>query len=65
MFAERSIAVDYTTINRWVVAYARKLEVLHRKQKPALSTSWRMDETYITVKGRGCYLYRAVDKNGK
>ena len=65
MFAERGITVDHTTINRWVIAYAPKLEALHRKQKPAVTTSWRMDETYIKVKGRDCYLYRAVDKEGK
>ena len=65
MFAERGIAVDHTTINRWVITYAPKPEALHRKQKPAVSTSWRMDETSIKVKGRDCYLYRAVDKDGK
>ena len=65
MFAERGIALDHTTINRRVIAYAPKLEALHRKQKSAVSTSWRMDETYIKVKGRDCYLYRAVDKEGK
>ena len=59
------IAVDHTTINRCVVAYAPKLETLHRKKKPAVTTSWRMDETYIKVKDRDCYLYRAVDKDGK
>ena len=65
MFAEWGIALDHTSINRWVIAYAPKLEALHRKQKPTVSTSWRMDETYIKVKGRDCYLYRAVDKEGK
>ena len=65
MFAERGITVDHTTINYWVIAYAAKLEALHRKQEPAVSTSWRMDETYIKVKGRDSYLYRAVDKDGK
>ena len=39
MFAERGIALDHTTINRWVIAYAPKLEALRRKQKPAVSTS--------------------------
>ena len=65
MFTERGIAVDHTTINRWVIAYAPKLEALHRKQKPAVKASWCMDETYIKVKGRDCYLYRAVDKEGE
>ena len=65
IFAEWGIAVDHTTINRWVIAYAPKLEVLHRKKKPAVTTSWRMDETYSKVKGRDCYLYRAVDQVGR
>ena len=39
MFAERGITVDHTTINRWVIAYAPKLEALHRKQKLAVLTS--------------------------
>ncbi len=64
IFAERGITVDHTTINRWVITYAPQLEALHRKQKPAVKTSWRMDETYIKVKGRDYYLYRAVDKEG-
>ena len=65
MFAEQGIALDHTTISRWVIPYVPKLEALQQKQKPTVSTSWRMDETYIKVKGRDCYLYRAVDKDGK
>ena len=64
IFAERGITVNHTTINRWVIVYAPQLEALHRKQKPAVKRSWRMDETYIKIKGRDCYLYRAVDKEG-
>ena len=48
-----------------MIADTPKLEALHRKQKPDVLTSWRMDETYIKVKGRDCYLYHAVDKDGK
>ena len=65
MFAEQGITVDHATINRGVIAYALKLEALLRKQKPAVLTSWRMDETCIKVKGRDCYLYCAVGKEGK
>ncbi len=64
LFAERGIMVDHTTINRWVIVYAPQLEALHRKQKPSVKISWRMDETCIKVKGRDCYLYRAADKEG-
>ena len=35
-----------------------------KKRKLVVGKSWRMDETYIKVKGVWCYLYRAVDKSG-
>jgi len=41
------------------------LEVEFRKKKKAVGTSWRIDETYIKVKGNWRYLYRTVDKEGK
>ena len=41
--------------------YSPKLEAFYRKRKLVVTTtSWRMDETYIKVKGRDCYLYRAA-----
>jgi len=63
--AERGIKVDHATINRWVVAYAEEFEKRFRRtHKCPVGGSWRMDETYIKVKGNWCYLYRAVDKQG-
>jgi transposase-like protein len=57
--------VDHSTINRWVVTYGPLLEeAFHRRKRPVW-ISWRMDETYIKVKGQWCYLYRAVDKHGQ
>ncbi len=41
------------------------LEVEFRKRKKTVGTSWRVDETYIKIKGKWCYLNRAVDKEGK
>ena len=64
LLTERGVPVDHSTINRWVVEYAPKLEVRHRKNKPSVGISWRMDKTYIKVKGQNHYLYRAVDKEG-
>jgi len=62
---ERGVNVDHATVNRWVIKYSPQLEAeFHRRKRPVW-TSWRMDETYIKVKGEWKYLYRAVDKFGK
>jgi putative transposase len=56
---------DDSTIQRWVVKYSPQLEeVFHRRKRPVLG-SWRMDETYIKVKGQWHSLYCAVDKTGQ
>lgn len=65
LMAERGVSVDHSTINRWVIKYSPKLEAKFCKRyKQTVGSSWRMDETYVKVKGRWCYLYRAVDKSG-
>jgi len=65
MMLERGIHVDHSTIQRWVVYYSPLLENEFRKNhKRKNGSSWRMDETYIKVKGVWHYLYRAVDKEG-
>jgi putative transposase len=66
MMNEREIAVDHSTINRWVIHYSPLLREAFRKNyKRAVGSSWRMDETYIKIKGTWHYLYRAVDKAGQ
>ncbi len=64
MMLDRGISVDHTTIYRWVIKYSEALEQTARKKKKPVGKSWRMDETYIKVKGKWKYLYRAVDKEG-
>ena len=61
---ERGSKVDHSTVQKWVVHYAPQLEQIFRKRKKPVGKSWRMDETYIQVKGKWVYLYRAVDKEG-
>jgi len=65
--AERGLFVDHSTVQRWVVAYAPQLENKFRKKKKDknINSSWRMDETYLKLKGKDVYLYRAVDKFGQ
>jgi putative transposase len=65
MLGERGVSVDYSTINRWAIRFLPVIEELSRKHKQPTGGSWRMDETYIKVKGAWKYLYRAVDKEGK
>ena len=60
----RGIKVDHSTIQRWVFKFSKEVEKNMHKRKKQVCDSWRMDETYIKVKGRDMYLYRAEDKYG-
>jgi transposase-like protein len=64
MMQERGVEVDHSTINRWVLKYAPELDKRIRPHLLAMNDSWRVDETYIKVKGQWKYLYRAVDSQG-
>src|ERR1035437_5057225 len=65
MMQERGVSVDHSTVNRWAICFLPVLEKIFRKLKRPVGVSWRMDETYIKVRGQWKYLYRAVDKEGK
>jgi len=60
----RGVKVDHATIQRWVFKFTPLVEQQFRKRKKSVGKRWRMDETYIKVKGQWKYLYRAVDKQG-
>jgi transposase-like protein len=64
MMAERGISVDHTTIHRWTVHYAPLLLEQFNRRKRAVTGRWHVDETYIKVRGRWMYFYRAIDSNG-
>ena len=64
IMAERGVKVDHATLNRWVIEYSPLIAVEAKKRKQVVAGSWRMDETYVKVKGQWLYLYRAVDKCG-
>jgi transposase-like protein len=64
MMEERDFSVDHSTINRWVVHYSPKLAQAFHQKKKRPGGRWRMDETYVKVKGQWKYYYRAVDKQG-
>ena len=62
--SERGICVDHSTVHRWAMKLLPVLEKTFRRHKRTVGKSWRMDETYIKIKGQWKYLYRAVDKDG-
>lgn len=64
MMAERGISVDHATVHRWVVRYAPELLQRFNLRKQGVSRRWHVDETYIKVRGRWMYLYRAIDSHG-
>lgn len=63
--AERGTRVSHTTILRWVIRYVPEFEKRWNRWARRVNSSWRVDETYILVRARWHYLYRAVDKYGK
>jgi len=65
MMLERGLTVSHTTIMRWVQEYSPILSVKLRKHLKPTNDSWRMDETYLKIKGVNHYLYRAVDSEGQ
>jgi len=64
LMRELGLSVDHTTIYRWVQHYAPELEKRCRPHLRRTNDSWRVDETYVKVKGEWMYLYRAVDSQG-
>ena len=66
MLSERGVAVDHSTIYRWVQRYAPIIqERLKWYWRPRRGYSWRVDATSVKVKGKWAYLYRAIDKTGR
>jgi transposase, IS6 family len=65
MMRERGLSVDHTTIYRWVQAYAPELEKRIRPHLKPINDSYRVDETYVKVKGAWKYLCRALDSTGQ
>ncbi|CNI73953.1 transposase [Yersinia frederiksenii] len=63
--AERGIIVDHSTLHQWVIRLVPLLDKAFRRYKRPVGRRWRMDETYIKIKGQWKYLYRAVDTTGQ
>src|ERR1700686_4002647 len=65
LVAERGVEVDASCIWRWVQAYAAELNKRCRPHLKPTNKSYRIDETYIKVKGQDKYLIRALDSTGQ
>jgi len=65
MMEERGLNITHTTIMRWVHQYSPIIDERIRKYLKPTNDSWRMDETYLKIKDKNAYLYRAVDSQGK
>jgi transposase-like protein len=65
MLAERGLSLTHTTILRWVQRFAPEFEKRWNRFARRAGRSWRVDETYIKLRGRWVYLYRAVDRDGQ
>src|ERR1700689_3610310 len=65
MIAERGLSLAHTTIMRWVQRYVPEFERRWSRYARPVGGSWRVDETYVKIRGEWMYLYRAVDRQGK
>ncbi|MGE6964251.1 IS6 family transposase [Bacillus thuringiensis] len=61
---ERGVSVHPTTIMRWLHEYGNLIYQMWKKKNKSAHHAWHLDETYIKVKGKWCYLYRAIDSDG-
>ena len=64
IMAEHGLSIDHSTIHRWVIHFALLLLGRFNKRKRAVTGKWNMDETYVKVRGKWMYLYRAIDSVG-
>jgi putative transposase len=65
MFLERGFAFTHEAVRDWEARFAPLMaDQLRAKRRGQAGRSWYVDETYINVKGKWCYLYRAIDRDG-
>jgi putative transposase len=64
MVEERGAKVDHSSLNRWVIKYVPLLDQAIRVRKRRVAGSWRMDETYVRIRGRWKYFYRPSTRQG-
>lgn len=62
MRGERGVAVDHSTLKRWVITYAPEVERWFRRCQRPVGRSWRLDEPYVKIKGKAAYLSPSIKK---
>jgi transposase-like protein len=65
MLGDRGLSVAHWTILRWVRRYTPEFDKRWGRFTTQVGTSWRVDETYVKIRGQWAYLYGAVDSAGK
>jgi transposase-like protein len=65
MMAERGLSLAHTTIMRWVRHYAPEFEKRWRRYALAVGRSWRVDETYVKIRGEWCYTVPSIGRGGQ
>ena len=65
LMSERGLSIHHTTIFRWVQNFAPEIDKRSRLHLKKTNDSWRVDKTYVKVRGQWMYLYRAVDSKGQ
>ena len=65
LLLQRGYTISYETIRAWEFRFAPLIsDQLRRRRTGRVGRSWYLDETYVKVAGRWCYLYRAIDRVG-
>ena len=65
MMDERGVEVDHSTLNRWVIKYAPELERRFRSRKRPVGSRWRLDETYVKIKGSWSAILPMMSVSGR
>ena len=64
LLAERGVTVSYETVRRWCTRFGPRYATRMRRSYGRCGDTWHVDEVFVRIRGKQCYLYRAVDRDG-